>query len=102
MIQPTTIWKYEFAITDSFTLEMPEDAIILSVQLQTIYRRGGIDGWQPVFWAEVNESVRKVKRHFYVIGTGHKIPSRSSYRGTVQTQVGLVCHLYEHFPEGSL
>ena len=83
-----TIWK--FAIPDStvFTLAMPQDAKVLSVQIQCE---------SPVLWALVDPQAPKAKRTFHVVGTGWDFdPTDLSYVGTFQLQGGLlVFHLFE-------
>lgn len=82
------IWKYPFRTTDEFTLDLPKDAQILSVQMQ---------GIQPCIWAQVHPKNELEKRHFIVYGTGHYIPNdKGVYIGTYQEfEGGLIWHLFE-------
>jgi hypothetical protein len=84
-----TVHKYPFPCDGIFDLEMPEGALILTVQVQ---------GGQPCIWARVYPSAPKVTRHFRLVGTGHSLEGNLWYRGTFQLQlVGgqFVFHLFE-------
>lgn len=88
-IKPMKIFKYPFEVKDNFTIEMPEDADILTVQNQ---REVG------TMWVLCNPDTKKVKRQFMVVGTGHDFnPEKSfEYIGTYQEKAGaLVWHLFE-------
>ena len=84
------IFKYPVSITDSFTLDMPKGADILSFQIQ--------EG-NPYIWALVNPEAEIEKRTFRLAGTGHPIeelPLDLFFIGTVQMVGGnLVWHLFE-------
>lgn len=88
-----TIWKYPFPIHDSFELEMPRGAKVLSVQVQ---------GGKPCLWAEVNENGFDETRYFEVRGTGHTlIGNEGRFIGTIQLMEGaLVFHIYEKLKGG--
>jgi hypothetical protein len=60
-----TIHKYPFTSLGSFTLELPEDFLSLSVEVQN-----GV----PCLWALVNTGKPKRVYRFRVFGTGHPIP----------------------------
>jgi hypothetical protein len=65
-----TIWKIPFAYSEiredgSLVLEIPEDAEVLSVQLQ---------GDSPILLAKVDPNLTDVARKFYVVGTGQTFP----------------------------
>ena len=83
-----TIWKYPIPIADEFTLEMPESATVLTVQIQ--YR-------EPQLWALVDPKAPKVMRSFCIRGTGHEFNDEEGrYIGTYQQWDGrLVLHLFE-------
>lgn len=79
------IWKFPFEITDDVVIEMPEMPLPLSVQVQ--------DG-KPTIWAIVNPEAPKVKKRFFVYGTGHPINDEGkAYLGTIQHQ-GFVWHVF--------
>ncbi len=83
-----TIYKYEVPITDSFDLELPKDAQILSVQTQHD---------RTYIWCLVETNNRKVPVHFELRGTGHDCTNLESlkYVGTFQLRNGaLVFHLF--------
>lgn len=84
-----SIWKYPFAVTDFFSLDMPQGAEVLCVQMQ---------GAQPCIWARVNTEAVPKPRDFQIFGTGHDASDTegSRYVGTFQLNGGaLVFHLYE-------
>ncbi len=78
-----TIWKFPLELTNEQTLEMPDGAEILCLQLQH-----GI----PTIWAKVDPDGYKVKRQVRIFGTGHPIrPTASTkYVGTFQAEGGLL------------
>ena len=83
------IFKYEFKIENSFQIEMPMHAKILSIQVQK-----GV----PCIWAMVDDKRQFERRSFVVYGTGHKIDDRyiNKYIGTFQLlEGGFVGHLFE-------
>ena len=83
------IYKYPIPITDKFTIEMPLDAKILSLQLQHD---------MPMIWAAVWENSSLEKRKFSICGTGHDIDMDDvkSFIGTFQQYNGqFVWHLFE-------
>lgn len=84
----STIWKWEFPITDEFALDMPLGARIVHVDVQ----RG-----TPCLWAIVVPDDPKVERRFRVYGTGHPITGSSQWHvGSFQMLGGhLVWHLFE-------
>lgn len=84
-----TIWKYELKNTDRQIIEMPANAIVLTVQVQY----GG-----PCLWAIVNPNTKlKETRSFNIYGTGNPVPqSPGIYIGTYQLCEGqLVFHVFE-------
>lgn len=78
------------AIQDGFSLDMPEDAEILSVQLQ----RG-----EPMLWALIDTAKTLRRRRFVLVMTGERAYDHvgsSTHRGTLQLQGGeFVLHLFE-------
>ncbi len=89
----STIWKYNFAIEDTFSLAMPPGATVLTVQVQH-----GI----PCIWALIHDPLAPPKeyaqRKFILVGTGspfvHCVLMR--YVGTFQLENGsLAFHLWE-------
>ena len=84
----TKIFKYPVTIGD-FTLELPQNAQILTVQIQNR---------EPFMWIEINPELPTKKRYFAVHGTGHDIPdaTEKKYIGTFQDAEGiLIWHLFE-------
>lgn len=85
-----SIWKFPLEITDSQAVEMPQDARILSVQLQND---------TVTLWAVVMPKKRRVNRLIRIAGTGHNIDdvveSMFAYLGTVQDGRGLVWHVFD-------
>lgn len=81
------IFKYVVPVADGrINVSMPVDAVIKFVGLQ--------QAGQICIWAEViNEDAMRA-RTFMVFGTGHEIPMRLNYRGTVLDGL-YVWHLYE-------
>ena len=85
-----TIWKYELEAVDCQVLEVPEGATILTVQVQH---------GKPCVWALVNPDAVKVRRAFWVHGTGHDCTdvadADAEYVGSVQLMQGmLVFHVF--------
>jgi len=84
-----TIWKYQIPIEDSFRLELPEGATVLSVQTQRE---------EACLWALCDENAQGVFRTFELRGTGHAAKGLQDARfiGTFQMRGGaLVFHLFE-------
>lgn len=86
-----TIYKWAIPIKDYFTLELPKNAKILTIQTQ----RG-----TPQLWAMVDSETEKETRHFRLSGTGHPLGNDYlriiNYIGTFQIENGaLVFHLFE-------
>lgn len=85
------IWKYPVPIRDSFTIDMPALAIVLSVATQ--------DG-DPYVWAIVDPSNSVESRSFRLYGTGHPVKNqdyfKSKFIGTFLIRDdSLVFHLFE-------
>jgi hypothetical protein len=82
-----TIWKYQIKTTDLQSIEMPEGAEVLCVQLQA---------GSPCLWVLVDPRQPSVARQFRVHGTGHPVESVGRYVGTYQLHGGaLVFHVFE-------
>lgn len=88
-----TIFKYEFPIASDFSLEMPEGANVVSVQMQ---------GETPCMWATVDNQAKPVRRAFSILGTGQSLPGLweqgMRFIGTFQ-QPPFVWHLFEELPD---
>ena len=83
-----TIYKFPLKIEDVQIIDMPNDAQILTVQMQ--------DG-VPCLWAKVDPNKRMRPYAFRIFGTGHPIPDnfRGVYIGTFQSKGGiLVFHVW--------
>lgn len=89
-----TIFRYTLQVDDRVTMEMPENADILTAQ----DRNGMIS-----IWAGIDTNAPKVQRHFAILGTGNPIEGETlallvnqklSFIATVQLR-GLVWHLFE-------
>lgn len=83
------IYKYEFVVVDEFSIEMPKDAKILTVQIQQE---------TSCIWALVNIDNVQQKRYFEIKGTGWEIKDveKLNYIGTFQQASGLfIWHLFE-------
>jgi hypothetical protein len=111
------IWKFDIPMTSHFTLEMPTKSRVLCVQVQQ-RKVEGVFGYSPFpegartstpcIWAIVEPANEKVRRHFFLRGTGHPllvaVPDRPNeaveahhleYVGTFQLHEGeLVMHLF--------
>lgn len=85
-----TIYKYPLEIRDSFTLEMPEGAEVLTLQLQ--------EG-KPYIWVLVDPTADRIPYTFYMFATGRieeeKKLNKKNYVGSYQLANGrLVFHLF--------
>ena len=82
------IYKYPLgsALPVAYRMSMPEGAKPLSV---------GEENGQLVLWAEVVTSAPLTHWEVAIVWTGHgEPPDDFPFIGTVQTQSGLVCHVY--------
>ena len=83
------IYKYEIEVTDQQTLQLPQQAEILSIQLQ--------DG-KIVLWALVDDKCELIKDNRFIecYGTGHEIDDASEllFLDTIQYRGG-VWHFFE-------
>jgi len=86
-----SIYKYTLELTNTQSLAIPCGAEILTVQMQ---------GVTPCIWALVDPNVLRVKRQFFMYGTGHPVRNDNldlhSYVGSFQVNAGEeVYHLFE-------
>lgn len=84
-----TIFKYALEVTDTQTVDLPADAVILTVQLQN---------GDPMLWALIDaDTTQGQTRKIHIYGTGHPIRDRlGRYLSTFQMQNGrLVFHVFE-------
>lgn len=88
----STIYKYTITIADKFTLKLPRDAIVLSLQLRYD---------SPVMWCKINKGSRLVDTNFRWYSTGESIEENLylSYKGTLQLSSGHVYHLFQEHEE---
>lgn len=79
------IWKFPLPFDGA--IEMPMSAMPISVQVQHE---------QPVIWAIVDPTEKKIMARFHVAGTGHTLPDGlGPFLGTFQTNGGaLVFHVF--------
>lgn len=82
------IWKWKLAMVDEQTIDVPEGARLLTVQIQ--------DG-APQIWALHDERSPKCQRRIAIYGTGNPIPDDpGDYIATFQMSKGaLVFHAFE-------
>lgn len=84
------IYKYPITDPSKIAIEMPEDAEILTVQMQN---------GTPCIWALVNPDNKTKERYFEVFGTGHPVYCDMGidrkYINTFQMNGNLVFHLFE-------
>lgn len=79
------IYKYPLEIRNCSEIEMPQDAVILSAQVQ---------GSTICIWALVDPEAAPQSRVFSVYGTGHPIETPGLFLSTVQIG-SLVFHIFE-------
>ena len=72
-----TIWDYPLAVQPYNIIDMPFDAVILSLQVQNN---------KPVIWASVDPDEIKEKRTFVMVPTGGIVPGKGRFIGTVQIE----------------
>ncbi|NRS90859.1 hypothetical protein HNQ02_003806 [Flavobacterium sp. 7E] len=88
-----TIWKFETPFEEKFTLQIPTESKILSVQQDQKTMR-------PCIWILVYPDNPKEERFFELFGTGNPIHNdmgvMREYIGTYQYQKGeFVGHIFE-------
>ena len=84
-----SIWKFPLETEDTTTIIMPENAEILTVQVQRDI---------VCLWALVDPNASREPRTIQIIGTGHPIDGKVNrkYIGTYQLMEGaLVFHVFE-------
>lgn len=84
-----TVWKYKLPHQEDskITLELPRNAKVLMCDAQ---------GDGDYIWCEINTDVSVEKRIFFVLGTGHPLPTDCSYDYVASWTNGpFVWHLYE-------
>lgn len=106
------IWRYDLAVDDRQTVQMPKDAEILSVQMQGRHNDSGTSlKYELMMWALVDPNTKAIEdRVFRVLATGEvhepSSPGPSdqiqlvckTHIATVQND-GEVWHVFE-VPEG--
>lgn len=84
-----TIYKYNLHTSDQvITLPRPGKVVHLDYD-----GRGGVD-----LWVEVDTSTHHMYKRFRTFGTGHEIPDKSEYVGTIREPdplSDLIWHVYE-------
>lgn len=81
------VLKYQVPLKESFSVNLPEGAEVLTVQAQHEV---------PQMWARVDDTKPSRERRFMLTGTGHDIKGPGRYVETVQLAGGsLVLHLFE-------
>ncbi len=82
------IFKYELSSAFAQEISMPQDAEIISVQLQRN---------MPCIWAIIDPEEKLVKRKFVTIGTGREFDGARNliYRGTDQQDDYFGWHVFE-------
>lgn len=87
------VWKYPLPIDDEVSVEMPEGACPLTVQVQ---------GGRPTLWALVDPDAVPTTRRFRIAGTGHPIGADvGAHVGTFQlADGGLVFHVFDGGEDG--
>lgn len=92
MTPTLTVWKYPIVLTDIFTVEMPQGAQILTVQVQA-------SAHGVMLWALVNPAHPVEARTFRLVDTGQPLEEPLTdlrYIGSCQLeQGGVVLHLFE-------
>jgi hypothetical protein len=82
-----TIYKYPLRVADEQEVEIPKDAVVLTVQVQY---------GQPCLWAWVDTANPPGKRTILIRGTGHPADGLGRYISTFQMEQGkLVFHAFE-------
>lgn len=80
------VFKYPVGL-DSFELDMPQWATILSLHMQN---------GKPHIWALVDPDLQITRRRFLLVGTGHDVPENAKFVGTFLVRGdALVFHLFE-------
>jgi hypothetical protein len=88
-VSDVTVWKFDLRDDAENAIEMPRGAQVLSVQVQ----RG-----QPRLWALVDPTAPKVRRRFWICGTGTyaNTDGLGTFVDTIQLEGGaLVFHVFD-------
>ena len=88
------IYKYEFPITDSFTLDLPVGAKVLTAFVQAENPQWVRDR-KACLWAEVNPDIIMESRKFSIVGTGNPMPHGIKRWIASFPDGQFVWHLYE-------
>ncbi len=85
------VFKYEVPIDDCFSLDLPEEATVLHVEVQHEI---------PQLWALINPNTSiKTTRRFRLAGTGHEITERADKLQHIGSLLmrggGVVWHVFE-------
>ena len=84
-----TVFKYDLPLEEAFTLDLPEGAELLTVQVQL---------GSPKMWFRVDTSRQVRPQIFGICGTGQELHSRlaqAPFKGTFQLSGGAyVFHLF--------
>jgi len=84
-----TVYKYPFKITDKFTIDMKDDAHILTAFMQDD---------TPCLWAEVDSDMRRIAvRKFAIVGTGGPMPQGIKRWIATFPERQFIWHLYEFY-----
>lgn len=83
-----SIWKYSLRIDGEQTLDVPEGAEALTVQVQN---------GTPCLWMRIDPAAPMTLRKIITHGTGHPVPETTGrYVGTYQIDGGdLVFHVFD-------
>ena len=84
------IYKYKLPLTDQIRIDLP---------LLTAFRHLEMQGDSLCMWAEVDPESPPKERTFYIVGTGHVVPSESTFLGTALCPP-FVWHLYQQWQTG--
>ena len=86
-----TIWKFPVELKDTFVVQVPAGATVLSVQMQQ---------GRAMLWMLVNPEAPRSEAIFAVHGTGHPVPDDGRrFLGTFQVpEHHLVFHVFEVEP----
>ncbi len=83
------IFKYEIPITDEIVcMELPDKYGLCDIQNQ---------GDKIYMWAVIDIRIKKIKRYFKIVGTGHLITDIENlyFLRTLVMPNGLVWHIFE-------
>lgn len=82
-----TIYKYPLVVEDEQSIQLPDDAKILTIQIQN---------GQPFLWVLLDNQLPSNPRKILIRGTGHDSHGVGKYISTFQMHGGsLVFHAFE-------